>query len=168
MEHLGGGRKGRAETERTFRRVDKMRALRHHCAMDPVLPLQQLPEGDLIVFDAACLFCSGFARFMHRHDRAGRFRFVTAQSPTGRALYRAHGLDPDRMETNIVITAGQAYIKLPAFAAAMRALGAPWSALSLFGRLPDPFYDWIARNRYRLGRRDCTLPPPGMRARLIE
>jgi predicted DCC family thiol-disulfide oxidoreductase YuxK len=168
MEHLGGARKRRARQGRTFRRVDKPAPLRHQGVMDTVLPLPTLPQGDLIVFDAACLFCSGFARFMHRWDRAGRFRFVTAQSATGRALYRAHGLDPDRMETNIVITGGQAHIKMPAFAAAMRALGAPWSALAVFGRVPDPVYDWIARNRYRLGRRDCTLPPPGMRARLIE
>ena len=138
MEHLRRGRKGRARAARTFRRVDKPAALRHQGAMDPVRPPLALPEGDLIVFDAACLFCSGFARFMHRWDRAGRFRFVTAQSATGRALYRAHGLDPDRMETNIVITGGQAHIKMPAFAAAMRALGAPWSVLAVFGGVPDP------------------------------
>ena len=146
----------------------------HASAMNPAtvrqsaLPDGKLPEGDLIVFDAACVFCSGFARFMHRHDRKGRFRFVTAQSATGRALYRAHGLDPDRMETNIVISEGRAHVKMPAFAAAMRALGWPWAALAPVRWLPDGLYDWIARNRYRLGRKACPLPPPDLMARLIE
>ena len=26
------------------------------------------PDGNLIVFDGICVFCSGFARFMARHD----------------------------------------------------------------------------------------------------
>jgi len=127
-----------------------------------------LPTGDLIVFDAACVFCSGFARLVHRFDRKARFRFVTAQSPTGRALYIAHTLDPDLMLTNIVITEGQAYTKMPAFAAAMRALGQPFALLSFTRLIPDRIYDFIARNRYRLGRKACALPPSKMKARLIE
>lgn len=127
-----------------------------------------LPDCDLILFDAACVFCSGFARFMHRHDRKTRFRFVTAQSGLGQRLYRAHGLDPVAMTTNIVIVDGRAHVKMPAFAAAMRALGWPWAALSVLGVLPDPFYDFIARNRYRLGRRSCPVPPPELKARLLD
>jgi predicted DCC family thiol-disulfide oxidoreductase YuxK len=126
---------------------------------------------DLIVFDAACVFCSGFARFMHRHDREGRFRFVTAQSELGRALYLRHGLDPVAMTTNIVITGGRAHVKMEAFAAAMAALGPPWRWLAFMRFLPgrDWLYDRIARNRYRIaGRRDCALPPPDLKARLLE
>lgn len=134
----------------------------------PTLPADQ----DLILFDAQCVFCSGFARFMHKHDRAGSFRFVTAQSQTGRALYLHHNLDPDLMETNIVIVGGAAHIKLRAFAAAMRCLGAPWSVLGLLAYIPqtpsDWFYDRIARNRYRFGRHACPIPPPELKARLIE
>ncbi len=45
------------------------------------------PDHDLIVFDGECVLCSGFFRFMLRHDRAERFRFATAQSPLGQRLY---------------------------------------------------------------------------------
>lgn len=138
--------------------------------MDPKDQTQrELP--DLIVFDAACVFCSGFAQFMHRHDHEGRFRFVTAQSEFGQALYRRYGLDPVAMTTNIVITGGKAHVKMAAFAAAMVTLGPPWRWLSLARFLPgqDWLYDRIARNRYRIaGKRDCALPPPELKARLIE
>jgi predicted DCC family thiol-disulfide oxidoreductase YuxK len=129
-------------------------------------------SGDLIVFDGTCIFCSGFARFMARWDREGHFRFVTAQSPLGRELYRRFGLDPDVMDTNIVVTDGQAHVKMAAFAAAMRHLGWPWRGLGLLGSLPrgltDPVYDMIARNRYRFGRQACVLPSDALKARLIE
>jgi predicted DCC family thiol-disulfide oxidoreductase YuxK len=133
-----------------------------------------LPDGipeNLIVFDAQCVFCSGFARFMHAKDRRGMFRFASAQSDLGQRLYLCNGLDPQAMETNIVYLAGRPYLKMAAFAAAMRALGRPWSALSLLGHVPRPIADWlydrIARNRYVFGRKACPMPPPELRSRLI-
>ncbi|UCI30905.1 DCC1-like thiol-disulfide oxidoreductase family protein [Mesorhizobium sp. B4-1-4] len=45
----------------------------------------------LIVFDGACVLCSGFMRLAARLDRQNRFRFATAQSPFDEALFRRHG-----------------------------------------------------------------------------
>jgi predicted DCC family thiol-disulfide oxidoreductase YuxK len=136
--------------------------------MDP----RHAPSTDLIVFDGKCIFCSGFARFMARWDKAERFRFVTAHSAVGRALYLEHGLDPDLMETNIVIVGGRAHVKMQAFAAAVGVLGWPWRGFAALGWLPkrisDPAYDWIARNRYRFGRQVCVMPTGALKARLIE
>jgi predicted DCC family thiol-disulfide oxidoreductase YuxK len=131
-----------------------------------------IPDGDLILFDGTCVFCSAFARFIVRWDKAQHFRFVTAHSPLGQAMYAAHGLDGQAMTTNIVIVSGVPHVKLRAFSAAMRRIGWPWAAFGLLDLIPraiaDPVYDWIARNRYRLGRRECPLPGPALRARLIE
>lgn len=130
------------------------------------------PESDLIVFDGDCIFCSGFARFMARHDTGGRFRFVIAQSETGRALYRRYGLDPAQMETNIVIVNGEPHVRMASFVAAMRTLGWPWRLLSVVGLLPRPLADWIytriARNRYAFGKRRCPLPSAELRGRLVD
>lgn len=100
--------------------------------MDATAP----PATDLIVFDGQCVFCSAFARFVARWDRAGRIRFVTAQSPLGRSLYLEHGLDPDLMTTNIVIIGGHAHVKMAAFAAATGALGWPWRGFAVLGLMP--------------------------------
>ena len=133
---------------------------------------EEMPDSDLIVFDGDCIFCSGFARFMARFDRLARFRFVIAQSETGRALYVRHDLDPDQMQTNIVIVDGVAHVKMKAFAAAMRAIGWPWRVLSGLGHIPQPFSDWlydrIANNRYIFGKRSCHLPTAALRGRLVQ
>ena len=132
----------------------------------------ELPSGDLVVFDAECILCTGFARFVARRDRRGRFRFVRAGSPTGRALYRAHGLDPDDWSTNLVIVDGRSHTRTAAFAAAMRALGWPSKALAFVDLLPEPaanwIYDRIARNRYLVGRRDHPLPATELHGRIID
>ncbi len=132
----------------------------------------ETPTPDLIVFDADCIFCSGFARIITRYDHAARFRFVAAQSPRGQALYRAHGLDPFDWSTNIVIVDGRAYTKLAAFCAAMRSLGWPWRALGVLDLIPRPLgnwcYDRIAKNRYAFGRRACPLPSAELRGRLLD
>ena len=133
-----------------------------------------LAGRDVIVFDGVCVLCSGFFRLVARHDRAGRFAFVTAQSDLGRAMYRDLGLPADDFETNLVIVDGRIHQRLDAFAAAMGALGRPWSALALLRHLPaalkDPAYHLIARNRYRIfGRTDtCLVPTPTLRARFLD
>ncbi len=97
---------------------------------------------------------------------------MTAQSNTGRQLYRLYKLDPDTLTTNIVIVDGVPYTKLAAFCAAMRRIGWPWRALTIFGYVPqgigDRAYDWIAKNRFIFGQRDCPLPTAELRGRLIE
>lgn len=109
---------------------------------------------------------------MARYDRKARFSFVTAQSEKGRALYRRYGLDPDLMETNIVIVDGVAHVKMAAFAAAVSAIGWPWRMFAVLGYIPRPLSDWIydriARNRYLFGRRKCVLPSDELRGRIVD
>lgn len=139
---------------------------------DPVRKV--IAAHDIIVFDGECVLCSGFFRFVLRHDTEKRFRFVTAQSALGQAMYRDLGLATDEFETNLVITHGRIYERMDAFAAAMQALGWPWRALSATQHIPDPLkswsYDRIARNRYRLfGRYDtCMVPTPEVSARFLD
>jgi predicted DCC family thiol-disulfide oxidoreductase YuxK len=131
-------------------------------------------EPDLVVFDGVCVLCNGFARFVHRHDQAGAFRFATAQSPAGQAAYRSASLSPEAIDTILVRRQGKVLQKSAAVLAAVAAFGGPWRAVAVFNLVPRPIRDWvydrIARNRYRLfGRHDsCPLPPPGLRDRFVD
>jgi predicted DCC family thiol-disulfide oxidoreductase YuxK len=131
------------------------------------------PDIPLIVFDGVCVLCSGFTRTVVRLDRAGRFRFATAQSPLGEELYRRHGLRTDVYETSLVLIGGRAYLRLNGLVAVATELGWPWRALRVLRFLPagwrDRLYRLIAENRYAwFGKRDsCEIPSPELRSRLI-
>lgn len=131
-------------------------------------------EKPLIVFDGVCILCSGFVRFVIARDPGAMFRFASAQSPLGQALFRHYGLDTDDFETNLLIADGRAYGKLDAFTGVMVRLGGIWRVALLARLLPRLFRDWlydrIARNRYRLfGRTDtCIVPDASWRERVLE
>lgn len=128
---------------------------------------------DLILFDGDCVLCSGAAHFVHKNDRAQRFKFVAIQSAYGRALAARFGVDPDAPETNAAIVAGRAHFKADAALAVLAVLpGWGWtSAAKLAPRaLREWVYDRIARNRYRVfGRRGrCWAGDPALAARVLE
>jgi predicted DCC family thiol-disulfide oxidoreductase YuxK len=140
-------------------------------------PLPDAPSFEtsrpLIVFDGVCVLCSGFVRMVVKLDHKSRFRFATAQSPFGEALFQKYGLRTDSYETNLVIIDGGAFTRLDSFVAAMSELGWPWRAAKLLLLVPRPLRDWlydrIAKNRYALfGRKDsCDIPSAQLRSRMI-
>ena len=139
---------------------------------DPAVP-PFADEKPIIVFDGYCALCSGFAAFVLRHDAAGRYRLLCAQSPLGHALYRHYGLDPQDYETNILIADGVAWFKSEGSIRMAEGLGFPWRLAAVFRILPpawrDRLYDTVARNRLRwFGKRaTCYLPDPRFADRFI-
>lgn len=125
------------------------------------------------MFDDVCVLCSGFAQWVIRHDRTGRFRFTSAQGPLGQALYRDLGLDPVRFETNLVVADGMAYGKFAGLIEVATRLGGAWRAAAALRVLPAALgnwiYDRIARNRYALfgTRPACWRPSPDIADRVI-
>lgn len=135
----------------------------------PALPT----AAPLIVFDDVCVLCAGFVQWVIRHDPRGTFRFTSAQGPLGQAIFRDLGLDPDTLETILLVADGVAYGKLAGIIAIATRLGGLWRAATMLKVLPAPlgdwFYDRIARNRYALfGRRAvCWAPSPDAADRVI-
>jgi predicted DCC family thiol-disulfide oxidoreductase YuxK len=130
--------------------------------------------GNLIVFDGVCVFCNGFVRFVLRHDRLQEFKFLTAQSAKGEALYAQLGLKHGDYDTNLVFIGGKLFEKLDAFLAVMQQLGWPWRVVYPLKYLPlslkNWLYDRIARNRYWLfGRYEaCIVPDAGIKSRFLD
>jgi predicted DCC family thiol-disulfide oxidoreductase YuxK len=130
-------------------------------------------DKPIIIFDGYCALCSGWARFVLRHDPDGRYRLLSAQSPLGYALYVHYGLDPLDYETNILIADGIAWFKSEGSIRMAEGLGFPWSLAGLFRVLPmawrDSLYETIARNRLKwFGKREtCYLPDPRYAGRFL-
>lgn len=144
----------------------------HSYRDDPAVPA--FPDDKpIIVFDGHCVLCSGWARFVVRHDPGGRFRLLAAQSRLGDALYRHYGLDPVEFETNLLLQDGRAFVQADGLVRMAVGLGAPWSAAALLRVLPrawqDRLYELLARNRFRLfGRLEaCYLPSPAEAGRFL-
>lgn len=141
---------------------------------DPAVP--DFPDdGPVFFVDGECALCTRWARLIDRLDRSGTARICPVQSPTGRAMLRHYGLDPDDPASWLYLEHGRAHGSIAGIAAAGRHLGGWLGVLAPLLTLPprrvqDWLYARIARNRYALlGRADlCALPEPSLRARLIR
>jgi predicted DCC family thiol-disulfide oxidoreductase YuxK len=100
-------------------------------------------DGALLVLDGVCVLCSGSAKFLLERDHAKRFRFTTAQSPLGQALFRHYGLDAQSFETNLVLFEGRAHGKLDTVILAGQLLGGCGERSRLLRVLPRPLGDWL-------------------------
>lgn len=132
-------------------------------------------EGaSIVLFDGCCRLCSGWARFVARHDRRHRLRLCPMQSPAGQRLLERLGLPRHEYATLVVLQRGRAFTRTAAVARVFRALPAPWRWLGALEVLPRRFrdgcYDLVARNRYRLFGRHaaCPAPPPDLADRYLE
>jgi predicted DCC family thiol-disulfide oxidoreductase YuxK len=139
---------------------------------DPEVP--SFPDDKpVIVFDGQCVFCSGWVKFALKRDKKKAYRFMTAQSLTGAALYRHYGLDDRHYETNMLLVDGRPYFRSEGSIRMVAGLGFPWSLLKVFKIVPrgllDRAYEFVARNRFRLAGRmeTCYVPMPDDRARFI-
>jgi predicted DCC family thiol-disulfide oxidoreductase YuxK len=127
----------------------------------------------IVVFDGVCNLCSGWVRFVLRHDVRGRLRFAPLQSSTGRELLVRNGVDPADAQTFLLVDGDTVYTRSDAALEIVKDLGA-WRWLGVFGILPRGLRDWvyssIARNRYRwFGKREaCFVPTAEQRARFID
>lgn len=132
-----------------------------------------LTRHRLILFDAVCPLCSGFAHFIVEHDPGALFRFVSVQSDLGQAILAHFGQPLSDWESNVLVEDGTAYFKSTCFFRIMAHLPPPWSWLTVGRVVPrvirDWLYDRIAQNRYSVsGKYDrCIVPAPEVAPRFL-
>ncbi|CAN5789940.1 thiol-disulfide oxidoreductase DCC family protein [soil metagenome] len=128
----------------------------------------------IVVFDAQCLLCNGWVRFLLRHDRKGVFRFASIQGTAGRQMLESQGLQIDGLQTLLLVDGQRTWQQTAAIFRVLHALGWPWRLAWLGWLIPSPLrdsaYRLMARHRYRIfGRADeCIMPPADYATRFIE
>ena len=111
-------------------------------------------QHDIILFDAICVICNGWAKFLIQHDRHKKFKLASVQSPLGQAILKHYGMSTEHYSTMVVILNGQRYLESTALLKVMQHLGLPFSLMNSGYLMPRPLRDFlyrrIALNRYQL------------------
>ena len=127
----------------------------------------------IVIFDGDCVFCQRSVRFIHRHDRANRFRFAARQAPAGERLLAESGvgLSPNSM---VLLDDEGTWLRSDAVLRIAAHLGRPWSAARTLLLVPRPVRDGAyrlvaaIRQRVSLLLPACPLPDAALRAKILE
>lgn len=127
-----------------------------------------------LVFDGQCGLCHGAVRFIAARDPHRYFRFASADSPAGRRILQAAGVDTVAPDTMVLLQeASGPLLRSDAALAVCRHLTWPWPILAACARciprpLRDAIYRRIATHRHALaGPPHCPLPD-SIQDRIIE
>lgn len=126
------------------------------------------------MFDGVCTLCNGFVHFVLEADSEGYFCLGALQDEAARPYLEAFGIEPETLNTVVLIESGRLYTRSTAALRVLRRLDYPWPLLYGLIGIPAPLrdgvYDWIAENRYAwFGRREeCRVPSPEERSRFLE
>ena len=131
-------------------------------------------EHPILLYDGVCNYCNSVCNFIIKHDPNKRYRFAHLQSRLARKLLTQHGLDPDALDSVVLIENGNAYTKTDVTVRVAPHLSGIVKLAVLFRLLPRPLrnigYDIIARNRYKWwGKQDsCIVPTQDVRERFLD
>lgn len=135
-----------------------------------------LPENKkIILFDGVCNLCNNAINFVIAHDKKDVFRFVSLQSELGRNLVSERGIDPEVLDTIVLIEPGVVYYERSTAALKIaKDLSGGYSLLKHLLFLPDFIrdgaYNLVAANRYKwFGKKDsCMIPTPALKAKFLD
>lgn len=129
-------------------------------------------EVPVLLFDGVCNYCNRMVNFAIRNDKKGKIKFAPLQSATGQLLRNKFNV-PVTADTIILIDKNKAFTYGRAAIRVTKYLDWPAKMLYVFIIVPrfisQPFYKWIARNRYKwFGKREsCMIPSPEIKERFL-
>ena len=127
----------------------------------------------IIIFDGVCNLCEFSVKFIIKHDRHEKFKFVAAQTQRGIKYQRLYSVDTLMDGTVILLKGNQAYVKSDAAVEIAKDLDCPWNFVQVVKLIPRPVRDFIysiiSKNRYRwFGKKnECLLPDNTTRERFL-
>ena len=136
----------------------------------------ELPKDKkIILFDGVCNLCNGAVTFIIEHDKKDVFRFASLQSEIGKKLVEERGMDPEELDSIILIDPGVAYYqKSTAALEISRELSGGYSLLKNLSFIPEGFrdslYNFVANNRYKwYGKKEsCMIPTPELKSKFLD
>jgi len=127
----------------------------------------------ILLFDGVCNLCNGLVQFILARDPKKHIYFASLQSESGQALLLHFDMNPDELNTLVLIDQKGAHLRSTAALRCARLLAGGWPLFYAFIIIPrairDTIYNWVASNRYRwFGKQDqCMIPTPELKARFL-
>ena len=127
----------------------------------------------IIFYDGNCPMCNTWIRRILRQDKKKTYHFAPLESVTAKKLLTPLLPDYLKEDTIILLEDDHVYLRSNAALHILKDLGLPLSLGSAFLIVPrflrDGVYNWIARRRYKYGKRydSCPIPPPEWRDRFL-
>ena len=127
----------------------------------------------IILFDGVCNLCNGAVNFVIKRDNSNVFRFAPLQENSGILLLKKYAIDPQKLDTIILIENDRVYLKSTAALRISKKMSNLWPLLYVCIVLPkflrDAVYDYIAKNRYAwFGKNDqCIIPSPATKDKFL-
>lgn len=131
-------------------------------------------EDPVLLFDGVCNLCDGSVKFILRHEKNSDLKFAAIQSEAGQKLLSQKNIDPEQIDSVILIKGGKVYTESDAVLNVTKFLKFPYSLCNILRVVPKPvrnfFYKKVASNRYRwFGKRDsCMMPTPNLENRFLK
>ena len=125
-------------------------------------------QDQVIFFDGHCNLCNGFVDFVIRWDKKRTFKVASLQGETA-----AQNLEPHHiaeLSSVVLLRSQEIHTKTDAVFRIISDLHWALITVKLLLIIPsfirDPFYNFIARNRYKFfGKKEtCRLPSPEEKA----
>ena len=131
-----------------------------------------MQEAPIVLFDGVCNYCNAMVNFAIRNDKKAILKFAPLQSEAGNRLKEEYKIAPG-IDSVLLIDQDKVYTYSDAAFRIAKYLR--WPAKALYGLriipkfIRQPFYKWIARNRYKwFGKKEeCMIPTPDVKGRFL-
>lgn len=118
---------------------------------------------NIVLFDGICNLCNASVRFISRHDKDNKIQFASLQSEMANQLLSKLAIDNKNRDSIIFISDEKVFFKSNAAIEIAKLLNGFPRYLQYFRFIPRPIRDFvyglIAKNRYRLFGKSCSLQP---------
>ena len=128
----------------------------------------------ILLFDGHCTLCTHSVQFVLNHEKNKNIQFASLQSSIGKKLLQQHAINPNKVDSLVLIINEKVYIKSSGALQLTKYLKGLYPLLFVFIIVPafirNAVYDYVARNRYKwFGKSDnCMMPTPELKNRFLE
>jgi predicted DCC family thiol-disulfide oxidoreductase YuxK len=132
-----------------------------------------LKNKTILLFDGYCNLCHSSVQFILRHEKNNSIYFTSLQSPIGIEILNQYSINPNKIDSLVLIQKNKAYIKSSAALRVTKYLKGlypiAFSLLIIPSFLRNWVYDYIAKNRYKwFGKMSsCLVPDENLSKRFL-